>query len=177
MRQNAANLITLFRIAAAAALVFVPPYSGPFWLCYLGGGFSDLLDGAVARLLKQQSPAGAKLDSIADLMWVSALLFSMLGSIRLPSWLWQWIVCIALLRIAGYGIGFYRYRTFSALHTDANKAAGALIFLFPMLYKQWGISVAGAIVCFAALAAAVEELVITATAETLNRERRGYFLP
>lgn len=52
-----------------------------------------------------------------------------------------------------------------------------LIFLFPMLYKQWGISVAGAIVCFAALAAAVEELVITATAETLNRERRGYFLP
>ena len=105
MRQNAANLITLFRIAAAAALVFVPPYSGPFWLCYLGGGFSDLLDGAVARLLKQQSPAGAKLDSIADLIWVSALLFSMLGSIRLPSWLWQWIVAHAQnLRDSGHDV-------------------------------------------------------------------------
>lgn len=130
MRRNAANLITLFRIAAAAALVFVPPYSGPFWLCYLGGGFSDLLDGAVARLLKQQSPAGAKLDSIADLIWVSALLFSMLGSIRLPSWLWQWMVCIALLRIAGYGIGFYRYRTFSPSIPMPTRLRGRLFFCF-----------------------------------------------
>lgn len=130
MRRNAANLITLFRIAAAAALVFVPPYSGPFWLCYLGGGFSDLLDGAVARLLKQQSPAGAKLDSIADLIWVSALLFSMLGSIRLPSWLWQWMVCIALLRIAGYGIGFYRYRTFSPSIPMPTRLRGCSFFCF-----------------------------------------------
>lgn len=176
MNPNAANLITLSRIAAAAVLAFVPPCSGLFWLCYLWGGVSDLLDGMVARLMKHQSPAGARLDSIADLILVIALLFSVLGHIHLPGWLWQWIVCIALLRIAGYGIGLFRYRAFSALHTYANKAAGVLVFLFPLLYKQWGAPAAGAIVCFAAFAAALEELVITVTAETLDRERRSYFI-
>lgn len=75
MNPNAANLITLSRIAAAAVLAFVPPCSGLFGLCYLWGGVSDLLDGMVARLMKHQSPAGARLDSIADLILVIALLF------------------------------------------------------------------------------------------------------
>ncbi|HGH0401081.1 TPA: CDP-alcohol phosphatidyltransferase family protein [Clostridioides difficile] len=38
----------------------------PFWICYFWCGISDILDGLIARKLRQQSGIGAKLDSIAD---------------------------------------------------------------------------------------------------------------
>jgi CDP-diacylglycerol---serine O-phosphatidyltransferase len=37
-------------------------------LCIIGAAFLDALDGRVARLLKAESPMGAQLDSLADLM-------------------------------------------------------------------------------------------------------------
>ena len=50
------------------------PLSTAFWACYLGGGISDLLEGALARWLKTKSAAGAKLDSAADLVFAAAIM-------------------------------------------------------------------------------------------------------
>lgn len=42
--MNAAVIITLSRIVFAALILFLRPFSLPFWLVYLCGGISDLLD-------------------------------------------------------------------------------------------------------------------------------------
>ncbi|MPN07217.1 hypothetical protein SDC9_154483 [bioreactor metagenome] len=86
------------------------------------------------------------------------------------------LVCvgiIVLVRFAAYAVGYFRYRTFSSLHTLLNKAAGALLFAFPVLYFVLGKSAACVIVCGVAFVSAVEELVITISSKELDRDRKS----
>ncbi len=83
---------------------------------------------------------------------------------------------IILIRIITYSVGFYKYRTFSSLHTYFNKASGVLIFMFPLLYVILKLDVAGGIVCFVSFAASVEELLITMKSSRLDRDCKGLFL-
>lgn len=168
--MNFANVMTSFRVIFAVVMVFVLPFSTTFWICYLCGGLSDILDGFIARKWNQQSVAGAQFDSIADLMFAVSLTIVVIKNCTLPLWLWVSIAFIALLRCISYGIGFYKYQTFPALHTHLNKATGALLFLFPLLYTLWGLSLAGGILCLIAFLSSLEDLAITVTSKELNRD-------
>ena len=174
--KNSANILTASRFLFAAGMVLADPFSAAFWVCYLGGGVSDLLDGPVARILHIQSEAGAKLDSAADLVFAAAIAVVVVRSIPLPAWLWACAGCVAVVRLAGYGVGFVKYHSFSALHTYANKATGALIFAFPLLYALLGLTVSGVILCAAAFFSSVEELIITGSSPTLNRDCKGIYM-
>lgn len=135
-----------------------------------------MLDGIAARKLKQQSEAGARLDSIADVIFAFAIAVVAVIYFTLPVWLWIWTACIALVRIISYSAGFYRYHTFAALHTYANKVTGILIFTFPLLFRVCGITAAGIILCAAASLSSLEELVITLKSGKLNRDCKGWFI-
>lgn len=172
-----ANLITLLRIPFAAAMLLSPPFSTAFWCFYLCGGLTDMLDGFAARRLHQQSAVGAKLDSVADGVFALAIASVVLINLVIPIWLWVCILCIALLRFVGYGIGFYKYRAFSSLHTYANKAAGALLFAAPVLYALLGFTAAGILLCMVAFLSAVEEVAITVTSGELDRDRKSILIP
>jgi cardiolipin synthase len=74
------NLLTLSRIAAIPLVIvtfYLPAPYGPWVGCGLFAlaGFTDWLDGRLARLWKQQSELGRFLDPIADKLLVSAILF------------------------------------------------------------------------------------------------------
>ena len=74
------NLLTLSRIAAIPLVIvtfYLPPPWGPWIGCGLFAlaGFTDWLDGRLARLWKQQSELGRFLDPIADKLLVAAILF------------------------------------------------------------------------------------------------------
>ena len=174
--KNSANILTASRFLFAAGMVLADPFSAAFWACYLCGGASDLLDGPVARALHIQSEVGAKLDSAADLVFAAAIAVVVVRNVPLPTWLWACAGCVAALRVAGYGVGFAKYRSFSALHTYANKATGALIFAFPLLYALLGLTVSGVILCAAAFFSSVEELIITISLPTLNRDCKGIYM-
>ena len=63
------NILTLLNLLCGAnavlrALVF-SDLTGAFWWIALAAAF-DFLDGFVARLLKESSPIGVQLDSLAD---------------------------------------------------------------------------------------------------------------
>ena len=95
-------------------MVLAKPFSAPFWACYLGGGVSDALDGPLARALNTQSAAGAKLDSAADLAFAGAIAAVTVRNIKLPPWLWALAGGIGALRLGSYGLGYAKYRSFSA---------------------------------------------------------------
>jgi len=173
--RNPANYITLSRIVFAVAMALVPPFSTAFWICYVCGGVSDLLDGPVARRLGMESDAGAKLDSAADLVFAAAVFVASINSAVFPAWLWLCIAGIALMKIIGYGVGFYRFRTFAGLHTLLNKATGACIFAFPLLYAVWGLSAAGIAACGIAFLASLEELIIMLLSKELERDQKSIF--
>jgi cardiolipin synthase len=83
------NLLTLARIAAippAVALFFVPAGWADWALLalFVAAALTDWLDGYLARLRAEESPFGRFLDPIADKLLVSALLFMLAATARLP---------------------------------------------------------------------------------------------
>jgi len=173
--KHLANGITVSRFIFAGLLLWTEPFSSFFWVWYLCGGISDLLDGPVARKLHQQSEAGAELDSAADFVFILCVGVAVVRSAVFPAWALTCALFIALVRLAAYGVGYYKFRTFSALHTVLNKAAGALLFAFPVLYRLLGKSAAFWVVCGVALVSAAEELILTIRSKELDRNRKGNY--
>lgn len=151
-------------------MVLVAPFEIAFWICYLCGGFTDLIDGFIARKLNQQSATGAKLDSLADMVFSVAIMIVVIKNISLPLWIWICACLIALIRIISYIIGFYKFRTFSSLHTFANKATGVVVFAFPLLYVIWNTIIAGTIISIVAFISSLEEFIVTVKSNALNRD-------
>lgn len=167
--KNLANMMTSLRIAAAFLIPWASPLSTPFWICYLCGGLSDLLDGMIARAMKQQSEFGAELDGAADLLFTASLFFVVIKNELFPLWLLGGAAVVLMIRAASYAIGYCKYHAFASLHTYMNKAAGFVLFLYPVLYAIWGMNLAGVLIFTIALISSAEELFITVRAKELNR--------
>lgn len=129
MRQQAANIITVTRMAAALLMLAAPVDSVPFWTLYAWCGISDMIDGPISRVLRTQSQFGSRLDSISDLVFVMASLVSLLPVFPMPDWLIGWMALIALCKITGYVSGLVIRGKLVTLHTIANKVTGLLLFI------------------------------------------------
>ena len=167
------NIISILRILISATMLAVPSFSALFWIFYLDSGLTDILDGFLARKLHPESTFGAKLDSIADFVFVGCLTIFAVKNLNIPRWLWLCVLPIALLRFASDGIGFNKYHAFTALHTWANKLTGILIFAAPILYCLCGLRFTGIILCAVAFASACEELIVTVKSKELDRDCKG----
>ncbi len=152
-----ANLITSCRILFSLLLLFFPALSPGFYGLYLAAGLSDMLDGFVARRTNSASPLGAKLDSMADLVFLSVCLIRLLPVLALPVWLWVWVGLIALLRLVNVVSGFVRRKKLVLLHTRANKLTGALLFLLPLSLGFLNIAYTAVPLCALASFAAIQE--------------------
>ncbi len=174
--KGLANIITATRIIGAIMLMFTTPFSRPFWVVYLYCGVSDMVDGPIARAVHQQSDFGAKLDSIADTVFVFSALLTVIPAVVLPTWFWVVAAIVMSIRVAAYGIGYKKYRMFSALHTYANKATGGVLFCMPVLIDVLGTTASGIILGVFATLSACEELLITAVSKNLDRNRKSLFM-
>ena len=110
MRKNTANIITGSRIVFSIVMLFFPVFSPLFFVFYLLAGFSDMIDGTIARKTNTASEFGAKLDTVADLIFVVACAVKILPSIQITVWLWIWIGLIALIKLINilYGLIFQK---------------------------------------------------------------------
>jgi len=162
--RNLPNFITALRILGSASLLFIEPFSSVFFIVYTLSGFSDVLDGFIARRFNLTSPLGARLDSIADLLFYAVMVLRIFPRLweELPVWIWYIVAVIILLRIASYVTAAVKYHCFASLHTYMNKVTGAAVFCIPFfMLAPWPVSVA---LCLAACAIAafstVEELMM-----------------
>ena len=82
-----ADIITILRIVGALILFSVKTLSISFLVVYFIAGLTDVIDGYIARKTRTTSDLGAKLDSIADVIFylvLIILLFPNLFPHRLP---------------------------------------------------------------------------------------------
>jgi len=158
------NIICYGRIVGSVVLVFTS------WLGFRTSSlaivllliFSDWLDGKIARLLKQRTELGAKVDSIADAIFSAAVLISV-TQIN-PSYLAAnvaWL-CAALLSYAvNMGVCLAKFKNWPSYHTRLSKmswlvVAAAIIGAFAG-WDVWLVRIAASFV----IAANVEETMIT----------------
>jgi len=146
VRKHLANLVTSCRILCGIGLLFCPVFSPSFWVLYLVGGLTDMVDGTIARKTNAVTPFGVKLDSAADLIFLIAACIKVLPVVQLPAWIWGWVILIAGIRI--------RNRKLLLEHTVWNKVTGFLLFLFPLTLSFLDARYSACVVCTAATVAA-----------------------
>ena len=158
MKRHIPNIITLSRIPMAVALQFVQSSPAVFWTLYLLCGFSDVLDGAVARSTGTVSRLGERLDTLADIVFVAVWMVLFIPAINVGRWLWIWTGIIAFIKVVNVISGLAMKKGFVAKHTPANKATGMLLFLLPMVILLEVIKVPYIVlVCLLATFAAIQE--------------------
>lgn len=169
MLKKIPNFVSIIRIILSIILLFTKPFTTLFFLLYVGGGISDILDGYIARKYKLTSEFGALLDSIGDFIFIFVLLYLLYPVVSLSQLLTIWIVVICIIRFSSIIVALFRFHTVAFLHTYLNKATGFLLFCFPIFYICLGIQLTGIILCSVATLSAVEELAIHVNAKGLNR--------
>ncbi|MGM9987914.1 MAG: CDP-alcohol phosphatidyltransferase family protein [Bacillaceae bacterium] len=170
------NAITTLRIVLSIALLFINPLSILFLIVYITCCLSDILDGYIARKMCITSQLGSRLDSVADMIFITIMFIILLPIIKLPTYILIWILVIVFVRMTTIVIAFYKYNKFViGLHTYANKATGFLLLCCPILLEIVPINILGGIVCIAASLSAIEEMLIQLSSKELNTDVIGIF--
>lgn len=156
-----ANIITSCRILCSIVLLFFPAFSPAFFVLYCLAGFTDMIDGTVARKTNTVSKFGSELDTVADIVFVLICLIKLLPCLRISLWLWIWIGVIAVVKAINIVVGFMLRKKFVAEHTMLNKITGALLFILPLTLSAIDINYSGSLVCLIATLAALHEGYLT----------------
>ena len=157
MKKYLANIITLFRIVCSIWLLLLPVFSIRFYVVYLFCGFTDMIDGAIARKTHSVTEFGSKLDSVADLIFVVVAFVKLLPVISLPNWLWVWIAIIALIKVVNILFGWISAKRLVIEHTLMNKITGFVLFLLPLTLSFIELKYSAVVVCAVATMSAIQE--------------------
>ncbi|MGN0675147.1 MAG: CDP-alcohol phosphatidyltransferase family protein [Oscillospiraceae bacterium] len=152
-----ANIITSCRILCSVILLFFPAFSPAFYVLYCLAGFTDMIDGTVARKTDTVSEFGSRLDTIADIVFVAVCLIKLLPTLKISVWMWIWIGAIAVIKAINVILGYIVQKKFVAEHTIINKITGAILFIFPLTLSFIDLNYSGSAICFIATVAAIHE--------------------
>lgn len=157
MAKHIANIVTGCRILGSIILLFAPVFSPAFYITYLFCGFSDMIDGTIARRTNSISRFGSRLDTVADLLFAAASMLRWLPAIHIPGWLWIWGAVIAAIKIGNIIMAYVSKHEFLSLHTRMNKATGLLLFLWPLTISFVELKCTAIVVCAFATFSAIQE--------------------
>ena len=158
MKKYIANIITSSRIIFSLPLLFIPLSSAWFYVFYLFCGFTDMIDGTIARKTGTVSKLGAKLDTIADFVFMLVCSIKILPLIRIALWLWVWIIIIASIKIFNIALIFIRKKKLISIHSVLNKITGFALFLLPLSLTFVEVNYSVATICLLATIAVVQEV-------------------
>jgi len=111
---------------------------------FILAGFSDGLDGLLARTLKQQTVLGQYLDPIADKLLLSTM-FMVLAILHKIAWKYTVLVfsrdisilCASAVLYAIAGLRDFRPSIFGKANTFAQVAAIFFVMLFQVKHERW----------------------------------------
>ena len=176
-KLNTADIITFFRIGGTLLLIFLRPFSAAFFCVYTLTGLTDVLDGWIARKTKTASDFGARIDSIADLLFYTVVLIRLFPYLRkmIPIQVWYAVVGILILRLIAYCTAAIKYHRFASLHTLLNKLTGMAVFMLPYIFAISSGVVYSRVVCVLAYAASFEELAIHLLGKKYRADTKSIF--
>ncbi len=180
------NVISTIRFFMAIAMFFLRNNSVAFLILFFLCGFSDVLDGYLARKYHVESDLGAKIDGVGDTTFILSSLVSVLLIIPLkPLWaqpiyrfLVYWIVFLVLHKTCNACITRVKFGQFNGIHTIANKVAGNILFFtipISVITKNfpapWLLFCAGLIqLCF------IEEMIMLFKFKEYKVDRKSLFI-
>jgi len=138
-----ADLLTWYRIAAAPVVVAMAllGWRDAFYILLMVSFASDLIDGPVARMLRQTSARGARLDTWADGMTV---VVGLIGIYIFESEALRpqagWILAFLQSYAAAAVVCLFKFARLPSYHLYTSKAAAALSGVFVLWLYLFGFS-------------------------------------
>ena len=157
LTKHIANIITSCRILCSMGILCFPAFSPEFYIMYFLCGFSDMIDGTIARKTNAVTEFGSKLDTVADFVFVAVCLIKLLPLIHISVWLLTWIAVIAVIKATNIVWGLVCRKKLVDYHSVFNKATGLLLFLLPFTLQSVEPTYSFAVVCIIATIAAFQE--------------------
>ena len=157
MKKHIANIITSCRILCSIIMVFFPVFSVLFYIMYLLCGLTDMIDGTIARKTNADSKFGAKLDTVADFIFLVVALVKLLPELPIQRWLWIWTIVIAIIKISNIISGVILKKRFIVEHTIMNKITGLLFYLLPLTLNLIELKYSAIVLCIIATFSAIQE--------------------
>lgn len=158
MKKHIANITTGCRIFGSVLLLFFLVFSVQFYILYLFCGFTDMVDGTIARKTNSTSNIGSRFDTVADFVFVAVSLIKILPAIQLPKFLWIWLSVIAIIKFSNIMMGIIYKKKLISLHTIMNKITGILLFLLPLTLHFIEYKYSSVVVCSIATFSAIQEV-------------------
>ena len=162
MKKYIANIITGIRVAFSLPLLFISLSSVWFYILYLFCGLTDMIDGTIARKTGAVSRFGAKLDTVADFVFMLVCSIKILPLMHVPVYLWIWIIMIALIKIFNIALVLISKKKVISIHSVLNKTTGFALFLLPLSLIFLEITYSVATICVLASIAAIQEVYLIA---------------
>ena len=163
--MNLANALSTLRLLLAPVLVWLASHrmGDAFTWTLAVSLLTDILDGKVARWLKQQSKMGAVLDSLADLATYSVVPMcavwlkpDLVARETFVFWLTVWCYLFPVV------VGLARFRRLTSYHTRSAVLAAYLMGAAILAMFAWDTTLPWRVVLPFLVVAALENLAITA---------------
>lgn len=171
------DALTISRVPLACALVALGAHRGAALGVFIAGVMTDIIDGWWARRRGTTSDRGARLDSIADAVFVAASVLVVVTTVALPlgTALVTSVAVITATRVASLLVTRLRLHTWAIMHTDLNRASGAALAVVTAVGISRGQLSLTALLAVAAITqlAAAEELAIASTTRSYDPDHRG----
>jgi cardiolipin synthase (CMP-forming) len=144
--RSTPNFLTLLRICLAPFLVaaILEGHYELSFVLFVGAGLTDLLDGALARVLKQRSMLGHYLDPVADKLLLSTLFLVLLHKGLMPVTVTVLvfgrdvgILLVAAILYAAVGRREFHPSIYGKANTLAQIAAVAAVLLGQLTAALW----------------------------------------
>ncbi|MCL2570090.1 MAG: CDP-alcohol phosphatidyltransferase family protein [Firmicutes bacterium] len=137
------NILGVLRILMTIPIIFLTPFGIVSMVLYMGAGFTDMIDGPLARRIKDgRSQMGATLDSVADMLLVIVAIVFLMPAMDIWGWLFLFYIIALSFKIGSGFVGYVKHKEMVLLHTYTNKLLGFLLFITPILYFFFGPSLA-----------------------------------
>ncbi len=168
MKKQLANIVSSSRILMGIALYFFSSVTGFFLALYTLCGFTDLIDGPIARKTNSTSEVGAFLDTAGDVITYVALAKILLAAHMVPVWVLIWFVTSAVGIVASGFVAKKRFGKFYIVHSLFGKIMGFFAFALPFALYYNIIFLCYCALCTSATISAVESNVIQLKLKEFN---------
>lgn len=168
MKKHIANIVSLSRVAGAIALFFFNNITKPFLAIYVFCGFTDLIDGPIARKTNSTSPLGATLDTVGDVATYLALTKVLAMRKLVPGWILIWIISAGIVFGIDAVISRVRLGKLYLPHTWLGKIFGGSVFVLPIAMQFMEGYIWMSVICTIASIHAIELLYIQSKNNTAD---------
>jgi CDP-diacylglycerol--glycerol-3-phosphate 3-phosphatidyltransferase len=129
------NILSISRIILSPIIFFTNDNKFVLFFVLIIIGFTDVLDGYIARKYKKQTIIGSWLDSVSDFVfYILLVIYTIIFEFDMIIRIKYYVIIISGLKLLTVIISIFKYKKLGFLHTFGNKFTGIMLFIGFCIY-------------------------------------------